>query len=335
MRRIKLLILDDSIFMREFLDKGLAQDPGLEIVAKAIDPYDARDKIIQFRPDVMITDVHMSRMSGIDFTKKLLPQYYLPVIIISSDAQMERAAKVTGAVSFLKKPNASSPQERLRFLVRLITTIRSVANGEPIVSDADTVAGKVIAIGASTGGAEAIDTIIGMLPSVMPPIVIAQHMPPRFTTTFAERLNNHGLLSVREGEQGDVLLPGQVYVAQGGFHTTIVPREGRWAIALHPHHSGQGACPNIDRLLCSVAKTARGQAMGIILTGMGRDGAEGLLAMRNSGGYTLVQDEATSVVYGMPKAAYAAGASDTPLPVGRIADEMRLFAGIHHAGVAE
>lgn len=328
MKRTKVLLLDDSLFMREFLGQGLSLDASIEIVAKAADPYEARDKIIEFRPDIMVTDVHMSRMSGLDFTRKLLPQYYLPVIIISADSAMVDAAGTTGAAAFLHKPSQSSASSRDAFIMELLATIKTIVSQTPAVTNVPALAQRVIAIGASTGGAEAVEAVLRKLPPVMPPIVIAQHMPARFTHTFAERMNEVCALTVREGSEGLVLMPGQAYVAPGDCHTTVVRSEHRYLLQISYETQGQSNCPSVDLLLASIAKAAGENGIGVILTGMGRDGAQGLLAMKNAGARTLSQDAQTSVVYGMPKAALESGASALSVPLHQIPDRLIALSGI-------
>jgi two-component system chemotaxis response regulator CheB len=249
MKEIKVLILDDSMVMREMLHMELERDINVKVVAKCSNPFDARDNIIRHKPDILITDINMDKMDGISFIEKLLPQYYLPIIVISGDMSREMEARRAGAAGFLQKPVHSSAEQLEGFFSNLHILIKSVfcKNDMPL-SVMRSLSAKPIAIGASTGGAEAIEALLGALPPVMPPIVLAQHMPPKFTNTFAVRLNAIAQLSVKEAEYGDILIPGQAYIAPGGFHTLIKKRENRFVIAVCENTAGIKTCPNIDLL---------------------------------------------------------------------------------------
>lgn len=324
MNTVKILILDDSIFIRELLHHELERDINIEVVAKACDPYEARDKIIEYRPDIMISDVHMDKMNGVDFVNKLLPQYYLPVIMISSDPSIKPMAEKTGAITFIEKPDASGKIKMDTFLRNLLLHIKAIANNERTDFDLELLNSKIIAIGASTGGAEAVETLLKGLPAVMPPIVIAQHMPAKFTNSFATRLNNESRLSIKEAESGDVLLPGQVYIAPGGLHTSLKKKDNRYILSCDENTSGLSTCPSIDILFNSVAASTKGSSIGVLLTGMGSDGAAGLKVMHDTGSRTIGQDK-TAVIYGMPRVAFELGAVDVQLPLERIARKLVEF----------
>ena len=320
MKKATVLVLDDSLFAREVLQRGLEQDPNIQVVAKTSNVYEARDKIIQYKPDILVVDVNLPEMSGVDFVKQLLPQYYLPVILISSDGSVKRNAEQSGAVAFLQKPTNDLYDQKDSFIKKLIIMIKSIVNGEDIFSGRfEDILSKIIAIGASTGGAEAIETIVKKLPSAFPPIVISQHMPAKFTYTFANRLDNISRLSVKEARDGDVLLPGIVYISPGGYNSVIKKKNKEHIVNCIENTTGVSTCPCIDMLFGSIAGLKDGtDSIGVLLTGMGKDGAEGLKAMKEAGSKTIIQDEETSVVYGMPRAAYEMGAFDVQLPLNAI-----------------
>jgi two-component system chemotaxis response regulator CheB len=316
MKPAKVMIVDDSLLLREALHKELSKDANIHVVAKAADPYEASKQIVELLPDVLIVDVFMDKMNGIDFVKQLLPQYFLPVLMISSKAYMRAEAEKIPTVTFFDKPREGGAKTSEHFYNLLRAGIRAAINRETLDQQKlATVARKLIAIGASTGGAEAIEKILKELPSLMPPILIAQHMPPRFTTTFTDRLNKLSKLSVKEAEDHDPLIPGQVYVAPGGYHMSLKQIGGQLGISCAPNQTENPVCPSVDILFDSVARYADGpNTLGVLLTGMGRDGANGLKAMFDTGCMTLGQDEQSCVVYGMPKAAQDLGAVRQELP---------------------
>lgn len=316
---IKVLVVDDSLLFREVLARGISSDPNIKVVAKAVDPFDARDKILEFQPDVMTCDVEMPKMNGIEFIRRLLPQYSLPVIVVSTISEAVFDAMNVGAVDFVTKPNVQSPRNVEKFIEDLICKIKIAANAK--VSQANNQPGvkiisedtsksdiKVIAIGASTGGTEAIYNVVKYFPKTTPGIVIVQHIPPQFSRMFAERLNNTLCLSVKEAQNGDYIEPGKVLIAPGDQHMRIKKAGDKFKVEVFSSDKVNGHCPSVDVLFESVAKEAGDKALGVILTGMGYDGAKGLLAMRRKGAKTIGQDEKTSVVYGMPKVANEIGA---------------------------
>ena len=317
-KKIKVLVTDDSLVSREIISRGISADPDIEVVAKAVDAFDARDKILMVEPDVMICDIEMPRMNGIEFVRRLIPQYPLPVIVVSrvSDAVFE--AMNAGAVDFVTKPDADTSQSVSEFLKELIAKVKIAANarvskpGQELPFKPANQIGqncnKIIAIAASTGGTEAIFELMKNLPSDIPGILIVQHIPPMFSRLFAERLDTQTNLQVKEAESGDYVQQGKVLIAPGDQHMRIKRIGDRYKAETFYAEKVNGHCPSADVLFESVAREARGSSVGIILTGMGNDGAKGLLSMRNAGARTIGQDENSCVVYGMPKAAYEIGA---------------------------
>jgi len=322
MRKLKVLVVEDSVFFRELLIKHLNNDPALEVVGGARDPFEARDMIVKYRPDVMTLDIEMPRMNGIEFLRRLLPQYAIPVVVISSRKDAILDALAAGAVDFVNKP-AGLDRTKLNDFVKneLVTKIKiastvkvgNMKRVKPITDDMSLKNKKlrhsVIAIGASTGGTEAISTVIKSFGPDIPGVVVVQHMPPGFTEMYAQRLNNQCRVRVKEAKTGDRVVPGQVLIAPGGdAHMRLVKVNGVYQVVIKPGPKVNGHCPSVDVLFESVAEVAGDKALGIILTGMGGDGAKGLLAMRKKGARTIGQDESTCVVYGMPKVAYDIGA---------------------------
>lgn len=318
MRKIKVLIVDDSLMFREMLARGISIDPCIEVVAKAIDPFDARDKILKYSPDVMTCDIEMPKMNGIEFIKRLLPQYPLPVVVVSSVNMAVFEAMKAGAVDFVTKPNVQSVRDVQEFIHELIQKIKIAVNAKVprvpgqritnVVEGGARMGERLIAIGASTGGTEAVFNILKALPAKMPGIVVTQHIPPVFSRMFAERLNSSTQLRVKEAQTGDYVDHGSVLIAPGGQHMRIKKLGNRYRVECFEGEKVNGHCPSIDILFESVAKEVGNCAIGVILTGMGYDGSKGLLAMRRKGARTLGQDERSSVVYGMPKVAFEIGA---------------------------
>lgn len=320
MKKIKVLIVDDSMLYREVLAKGLTADMDIEVVAKAVDPFDARDKIIKFEPDVMVLDVQLPKMNGIEFLRRLMPQYPLPTIVISSVSESVFDAMTAGAVDFVAKPDIQSPDGVERFFKELISKVKTAVFAKPsqpaatgsstitVNSTGASIQDRIIAIGASTGGTEAIYQVIKQLPANIPGIVIVQHIPPVFSRMYAERLDAATAFRVKEAQSGDLVNPGSVLVAPGNEHMTIRKCSDGYRVKCFSGEKVNGHCPSIDVLFDSVAKEAGAGGIGVILTGMGYDGAKGLLNMRKQGAATIGQDEESSVVYGMPKVAFNIGA---------------------------
>lgn len=323
MSKIRVLVVEDSLFFRELLVKHLNRHPEIEVVASAADPFEARDMIVKYKPDVMTLDIEMPRMSGLEFLRKLMPQYPMPVVMLSSLSEKVFEAMHAGAVDFVVKP-AMSDHKKLEELMTndlpakikaasvakigmtrnatvpsLTQTLHTTANTKDLV----------LAIGASTGGTEAITAVLKEFGPDIPGTVIVQHMPAGFTSIYAKRLNDQCRVTVKEAQNGDKLVPGQVLIAPGGENQFRVTKSnGSYQVEIKPGPKVSGHCPSVDVLFESVAKSAANRAVGIILTGMGADGAKGLLEMRKAGAHTIGQDESTCVVYGMPKAAYEIGA---------------------------
>lgn len=323
-RKVKVLIVDDSPLVRRLIADCLQAQPDIEIAGAAVDPYEARDLIVSRSPDVITLDLELPRMHGLDFLDKLMRHHPLPVIVISSLSQtgshVALDALRRGAVEVLGKPNGPDSFGHLKStLPRLIHAAagakldRRVASASPTVprgirAEAATPAGTILCIGASTGGVEAIERVLVELPPTSPGILIAQHIPPVFSRTFAERLDRVCQVRVKEAEPGDVVRDGLALVAPGDYHMMLVRRGGHWAVDLN---QGPRVCyqrPSVDVTFQSVANHAAPAAVGVILTGMGSDGATGLKLLRDRGCWTIAQDESSSVVYGMPAAAVEAGA---------------------------
>jgi two-component system chemotaxis response regulator CheB len=328
MGKIKVLIVDDSILYREVIAQGIELDEAIEVVAKATDPFDARDKILKYNPNVMICDVEMPKMNGIEFIRRLLPQYPLPVIIVSSVSNAVFEALNAGAVDFVSKPNIKVASSLENFIEELIYKIKIATQAKIPQSKGEknirpmTIrkikSHKIIAIGASTGGTEALYEILKGLPPQIPGIVVVQHIPPVFSKMFAERLDSRLPFKVKEATTGDFVESNQVLIAPGDHHMRIKKVEKSFKVECVKGEKMNGHCPSIDILFESVALQAEKDAVGIILTGMGYDGAKGLLKMRRKGAITIGQDEKTSVVYGMPQVAFNIGAVEQQVALDKL-----------------
>lgn len=319
---IKVLVVEDSIVFRELLVQNLSRDPAIRVVGTARDPYEARDAILALKPDVMTLDVELPRMNGIEFLRKLIPQYPLPVVVISSLSDKVFDAMSAGAVDFVAKPAVSSRKQLEDFIKNELLVKIKIASGAKIGNIKRTVmmnqeeqrpsvkrGNLIVAIGASTGGTEATSAVVRQYGPDIPGIVCVQHMPPGFTQMYAKRLDNECRFQVKEAETGDRVLPGRMLITPGGDrHMHLVKVGTGYQVEIKAGPKVNGHCPSVDVLFDSVAKAAGADALGIILTGMGGDGAKGLLAMRKAGARTIGQDESTCVVYGMPKVAYDLGA---------------------------
>jgi two-component system chemotaxis response regulator CheB len=328
----RVLVVDDSSVMRQLIGAALRADPDLEVVGEAGDPLQAREAIKALNPDVITLDVEMPNMNGIDFLERIMRLRPMPVVMVSTltarGTEATLAALELGAVDCIEKPRGSDAAgfreiaEKVKMAARARVRQR-IKREEPQPTDEFTPSDRIVAIGSSTGGVEALLTLVERLPANCAPTVIAQHMPASFTKSFAERLNRACAATVTEARNGDPLLPGRVYVAPGGdFHLEI---EGTKHLRCKVTHGDpvSGHCPSVDVLFNSVARTAKDRGVGVILTGMGRDGAHGLLSIRQAGGRTLGQDEATCVVYGMPRAAYELGAVERQLPLEKLGPAVR------------
>lgn len=333
MRKIKVLITDDSLLFRNILKQELSKDALIEVVGTAVDPIDAEEKISQLNPDIVTLDVEMPKMNGITFLKKLMKESPIKVVLVSSLNISVFDALDAGAVDFVKKPDMGIQNELNSFFLELRSKIKIAhiarlrkltVNVEklPISSiKLETITTqKIIAIGASTGGTEATLEILKQLPKEVPGILVTQHMPPGFTKMYADRLNKICQMEVREAVNGDRLTNGLALIAPGDKHMRLAKDAKGYFVRCLEGEKVSGHCPSVDVLFESVAKAAGKNAIGIILTGMGRDGASGLLTMKNEGAFTIGQDQGSSVVYGMPKVAFEIGAVQVQSPIADIAD---------------
>jgi two-component system chemotaxis response regulator CheB len=323
--QISVLVVADSKSFREMIARKLSTDPQIEVVATAADAFEARDKILKYDLDLIVCDQEMPKMNGIEFIERLLPQYPLPVVMIS-DNQIGAAARQAGAQDFVEKPHLRSAKTMADFLAELTLKIRLAVrtgivlpgnlpapqranhNRIPQASGNGQSSDRLIAIGASTGGTEAIYQILKNLRADCPGILIDQHIPPVFSKMFAERLDTQTPLRCKEAQSGDYLELGRVYIAPGERHMQIKRIGQKYRVEVFAGKKVNGHCPSVDMLFDSVAREAGPRAIGVLLTGMGNDGAKGLLDIRRRGGHTIGQDEASSVVYGMNKVAYNIGA---------------------------
>ncbi len=339
--RIRVLIVDDSAIVRKILTEMLGEASDIEVVGTAPDPYVARDKILSLEPDVITLDIEMPRMDGLTFLRKLMHFHPIPAVVVSSVAKSSCRSAVEalglGAVEVLPKPGSPYSVGELRCM--LADKIRAAAAAgvrprPPLrvsgtlptrpVSAHPGASNMIVAMGASTGGTEAIAAILKEMPADAPGIVIVQHIPAEFSRAFADRLNDACAVEVKEAEDGDALRCGVALVSPGGFHTILREEGGRYCVEVK---TGPRVCyqrPSADVLFCSVAEAVSTNAIGVLLTGMGADGAQGLLRMRQSGACTIAQDEATSVVFGMPRQAVELGAAQQVLPLDRIAPAILL-----------
>ncbi len=335
---IRVLIIDDSALVRQLLTEVFANNPEFEVVGTAPDPIIAREKIKALSPDVLTLDIEMPRMNGIEFLEKLMRLRPMPVVMISTltieGADITLQALELGAIDYVAKPttNLSKSMDSLRS--EILTKVRTAARarirshamssrpvGAPTMLAPSAHGRRIIGIGASTGGVEALGTLLSAVTPNAPGIVIVQHMPATFTGRFAARLDSQLALKVVEGTDGCLILPGMAVVAPGGRHFRVIETGEGLRCRITDGHVGQGHMPSADMMFQSLVPFGR-QAAGIILTGMGRDGAEGLLAMRRAGALTIAQDQPSCVVYGMPRAAVDIGAVVKELPITRIAAAM-------------
>lgn len=326
MKPITVLIVDDSELIRQLFRELLAFEPDIEVLGTAVDPYDAREKIKRLNPDVLTLDIEMPKMDGLAFLEKIMALRPMPVIMVSSLTKKGADATIRalelGAFDTIAKPTEQqTPQALAQFKQTLLQKIRAAASAniawrvraakveKGIIPFYPAVGSRhVIAMGASTGGVETLKYIFERLPGNTPPIVITQHMPERFTKSFAARLNSVSEVRVSEAKQNDRLAPGHAYLAPGDQHLTIAWRDGELICNLDNGPAVSGHRPSVDVLFHSVAEVAGPRAIGVILTGMGKDGAVGLKAMREHGALTLGQNQETSIIYGMPQSAMKIGA---------------------------
>lgn len=338
MKPVRVLVVDDSMTMRKLISSVLRRDPAIDVVGEVGDALEARQAMKSLDPDVVTLDVEMPKMNGLDFLDKIMRLRPTPVIMVSNltargaDASV-RALEIGAFDCVLKPTNDLSALADLPEKVKAAAATRGRL--QPRMDDRDHAAslrdargtqyapdGRVLAIGSSTGGVEALITVLGALPENCPPTAIVQHMPPSFTKSFAERLDRLCAPRVTEAYDGAVMAPGQVYLAPGGIHLELTGRPGSLRCRLRDKPPVNGHKPSVDVLFTSVVQCVGGDALGVILTGMGRDGAEGLMQMRRAGARTLGQDEATSLVYGMPKAAHEIGAVEKQVSLHKMGHEI-------------
>ncbi|MCC5926870.1 MAG: chemotaxis response regulator protein-glutamate methylesterase [Bacteroidetes bacterium] len=328
---IRVLVVDDSALVRKILTEELNKQPDIEVVDTAVDPYVARDKIVRLKPDVLTLDLEMPRMDGLSFLSKLMKHYPMPVVVVSSltpkNSDNALMALSLGAVEVVCKPGSAYSTQNIS--MQIIKAVRAAslarfdrkpasAPSQPPATNGLTTrtdvrlkhtTNKLIAIGASTGGTRAIESVLTQLPPTLPGIVMVQHMPPVFTTSFANRLNQTCRMEVREAKDRDLVEPGVALLAPGNYHMIVEKSGASYYVRLKQGPPVHYQRPSVDVLFDSVAEAAGINALGVIMTGMGADGAKGMLAMRQKGAHTIAQDEASSVVFGMPKEAINMGAA--------------------------
>jgi len=341
---IRVLVVDDSALVRKILTEELNKQPDIEVVGTAVDPFVARDKIVRLKPDVLTLDLEMPRMDGLSFLSKLMKHYPMPVVVVSSltpkNSENALMALSLGAVEVVCKPGSAYSTQNISMQIVKAVRAASVArfdkkpvmaapvassNGASLLNTAARLrhtTNKLIAIGASTGGTRAIETVLTQLPPNLPGIVMVQHMPPVFTTSFANRLNQICRLEVREAKDRELVEPGVALLAPGNYHMVVEKSGASYYVRLKQGPPVHYQRPSVDVLFDSVAEAAGINALGVIMTGMGADGARGMLAMRDKGSHTIAQDEATSVVFGMPKEAINLGAAVEIAPLGGIAQSI-------------
>jgi two-component system chemotaxis response regulator CheB len=333
--KIKVLVVDDSAIVRKILTDAISAEEDMEVVGTAPDPFIARDKILALQPDVLTLDIEMPRMDGLTFLKKLMHHRPMPVIVISSLGQASCQASLEalrlGAVEVLAKPGGPYSVGELRaslagkIRAAAVARVRRPAAAQPheetveVVAAGSPIASMIIAIGASTGGTEAIQEVLVRMPANSPGIVITQHIPPVFSRAYADRLNKLCPMAVKEACDGDTVVPGRALVAPGNYHMLLRKSAEGYRVQVK---DGPQVCyqrPSVDVMFSSVAEAAGANAVGVILTGMGSDGAQGLLRMKRAGAQTIAQDEASCVVFGMPREAIRMGAADRVVGLPRIA----------------
>jgi two-component system chemotaxis response regulator CheB len=341
-KKIKVLCVDDSALIRDLLSEIIGSQPDMEVVAVASDPIMARDLIKQHNPDVLTLDVEMPRMDGLDFLERLMRLRPMPVLMVSSltqaGSEVTLRALELGALDFVAKPSVGIRRGMMGYTEEITEKIRAAAHSRPrqaprkreptptrlkapMISSE-----KLLIIGASTGGTEAIRQVLEPLPASSPGILITQHMPGGFTRSFADRLNRLSQVSVKEAEEGERVLPGHAYIAPGDQHLRLARSGANYVVRLDDGPPVNRHRPSVDVLFHSAAQFAGRNAIGVLLTGMGKDGAAGLLEMRNAGAPTIAQDEASCVVFGMPREAIALGGACEVITLDEIAPRMMALA---------
>lgn len=341
-QKIRVLIVDDSAVIRKLLEKIFSSASDMEVVGTAADPYIARDKLVALKPDVMTLDVEMPRMDGISFLDKVMQHFPTRTIIFSSLAKTGSEtylrALEAGAIEIMEKPSIDVSQSLEALSKTILEKVRAVAKarlnpitkvatpGAPVQKIKPTSLARtthqLLAVASSTGGTEALKVFLSGMPADIPGTLVVQHMPPGFTKSFADNLNKMFPFEVKEAAEGDQVVPGRVLIAPGNYHMEITRSGAFYYVKLHQGPALHSVRPAADYMMKSVAKFVGANAMGVVLTGMGKDGAEGLLEMKNAGAYTVAQNEETCVVYGMPGAAVALGAADKILPLDKIAGDL-------------
>lgn len=338
----RVLIVDDSSIVRQVLSRELSRQPGIVVVGSAPDPFVARDLILQHKPDVLTLDIEMPRMDGLTFLRKLMKYHPIPVIVVSSLAakgtEMAIACLESGAIDVVPKPNESysigDVASRLADIIRGATRVQLKANKLAAPAPRAILPGsvalaetthKVVALGASTGGTEALRVVLESLPKQCPGIVMTQHMPEGFTASFAQRLNDLCDIDVKEAADGDWVVPGKALLAPGNRHLKLDRDGARYVVRVIDGPKVSRHKPSVDVLFDSVAKVAGKNALGVIMTGMGNDGAQGMLAMHHAGAATIAQDEASCIVFGMPKEAIKLGGAQHVVPLNAIASNILAY----------
>lgn len=346
--KVQVLVVDDSALMRKLISNLLESDPRIEVMDTARDGVDAVEKVARLHPDVVTMDVEMPRMSGLEALSRIMSQRPTPVVMLTglSDPSLAIEALERGAVDFVLKPSGTISVDIYNIRQELIEKVKlaTLVNLRKVTAQAESVAlpppplnfgakaddgspgpagRRAVAIGASAGGPRTLGYLLSQLPAGLPaPVLVVQHMPPGFTHSFAERLHAHSPLAVKEAEEGDGVLPGQVYIAPGDHHMLIEKQAGREIIRLNQSPSVKGLRPSADVTIISVAEAYGAGSIGVILTGMGSDGVEGLQVIKERGGIVIAQDKATSIIYGMPRAAVESGCVDKVLPLDKIPGEI-------------
>ncbi|MFW6034799.1 MAG: protein-glutamate methylesterase/protein-glutamine glutaminase [Halothermotrichaceae bacterium] len=341
MKKIKVLVVDDSPLVRQFIKLTLKNDKEIKVVGTAADPYQAAQQIKSLNPDLLTLDVEMPKMNGLEFLRRLMKSHPLKVIMISSlttkNSKITMQALNAGAVDFIAKIDLSSGQKRRDFQIELIKKIKAVGNVE-LYKLTKTSTGKnkktesnitaidlnnfIVGIGASTGGVRALKELIPRFPAKCPPVVIVQHMPPGFTTSFAEMIDEDSCITVKEAEHGEPLLPSQALIAPGDHHLTLSKKGNMYTVNLDKKDKVNHHRPSIDVTFNSLSSIKNRSIIGVLLTGMGNDGAEGLLKIKMAGGYTIAQDKDSSIIYGMPKEAVKLGAAVEQVSLNGVADKI-------------
>lgn len=356
MKPTTVIVVDDSALIRQLLTEILNSDPQIKVVATAADPYQARERIKQFNPDVLTLDVEMPRMDGLTFLRNLMRLRPMPVVMVSTltqhGAQITLDALALGAVDVIAKPKIDVANSLSHYAEEIISKVKAAANArvrafsgnEQLVSpklSADAIIDpdkplaplrtteKIVAMGASTGGTEAIREVLAAMPADSPGMVITQHIPAAFSAAFAERVNRQSAMEVCQARDGQQILPGHAFIAPGDQHLLVERNGARYVCRLNDGPAVNRHKPSVDVLFRSVAQQVGPNAIGVMLTGMGDDGAQGMLEMKQAGAVNMVQDEASSVVWGMPGAAFKLGASDQQLALSDIAAAIRCAAMKH------